>query len=211
MKKLSWLMSVIQIKNKVSNFWRPELLASPNIPKPLHGVNPRTILGKTWWDYERQTAYAKHDYRCWACGVPKQNADYYQWLEAHEDYNINYEIGKIELKEIVALCHSCHSFIHNGRLYTIYKEGQVDKDRVMHILEHGFDICQRNNVKPYYGAYVTWFMICGMDVDDAIKKAKLYGWFPTIEASWDKWHLVIEGKEYYSPFKDLNEWQKYWA
>lgn len=204
-------MNVTQMENKVSNFWRPELLASPNIPKPLHGVNPRTILGKTWWDYERQICYAKHNYCCYACGVPKQNADFFQHLEAHEDYDINWENGRVELKEIVALCHTCHNFIHNGRLYHIYNEGQVSKDRVLHILERGFDICERHNIQPYFGAYLTLNLMNGQELEEALKNAQKKGWFPTKEASWDKWHLVVEGKEYYSPFKDIEDWKKYWA
>jgi hypothetical protein len=195
------------MKNKVVNFWRPDLLASPNIPKPLHTVNPRTILGRKWWDGRRQEAYAKHDYRCWACGVPKQNAEYHQWLEAHEDYDINWETGK----EIVGLCHSCHCFIHNGRLLNIFKGGEIGRDRIVHIMESGFAICERNNVKPYFGAFVTWNILNGQTLENAINNAKKDGWFPTEDAPWEKWHLVIEGKEYYSPFKDLTEWENYWS
>jgi len=192
------------------NFWRPELLAAPNIPRPLHTVNPRTICGRRWWDETRQRAYAKHDYRCYACGVPKQNAFYYKHLEAHEDYDIDWETGKVELREIVALCHSCHNFIHNGRLWMIYREGQISRERIVHIMESGFGICERNNVKPYFGAYLTKYLLNGCNEEEALRRAKLKGWYPTEEAPWSKWHLVIEGHEYYSPFKNLQEWEEHW-
>lgn len=195
----------------ITNFWRPELLASPNIPKPLHTVNPRTILGKKWWDDVRQFAYTRHDFRCYACGTPKQNASYHQWLEAHEDYDIDWETGKVELREIVALCHSCHNFIHSGRLYTIYLNGEIGKDKIKDILDHGFDICKRNNIKPYYGAYLVQYMMEGYPEELAEQFAIKDGWYPNKMAEWDKWHLVVEGKSYYSPFKNLEEWKSYWA
>lgn len=190
-------------------FWRPEILASPNIPRALHTVNPRTILGKKWWDEQRQIAYAHHDYRCWACGVPKQNAEFYHWLEAHEDYNYNWKTGRVELKEIVALCHSCHSFIHNGRLYQLYLEGEISKDKVWQVLDHGLDICKRNNVKPYYGAFKVYAMLHGMPENEAEKYSKYFGWCPDVRAKWEDWHLIVEGEEYRSPFISEKEWKEY--
>ena len=37
---------------------RPELLLQNSTVKPLHGVVPREILGKEWWDKTRRAAYA---------------------------------------------------------------------------------------------------------------------------------------------------------
>jgi len=193
------------------SFWRPEILAAPNIPKPLHTVNPRTINGRHWWDIVRREAYAKNDFCCWACGVPKQHAEYHQWLEAHENYDFNWKTGEVKLKEIVGLCHSCHNFIHNGRLLGIYRQGEVGSDRVLDILRHGFGVCERNNIQPYFGAYVTLYIMMGQEEKKAVENAKKMGWYPkNIEAKWEDWHLVIDDMKYYSPFKDEEAWQNHW-
>jgi len=92
------------------NFTRPKLLLHPPIPSQLRGVNPRTIKGQEWWDVVRRQAYGKNNYCCWACGM--YCLDTPGPLEAHECYNYDYGTYKASLKEIVALCCKCHSFIH---------------------------------------------------------------------------------------------------
>lgn len=181
----------------------PEYLTHPNIPKPLHGINPRSVLGQAWWDEKRKEAYAKNYFCCWACGIHRSKAKHHQWLEGHESYLINYETGEVKLKEIIALCHSCHNFIHSGRLFIMYQNGKFDKDKCLDILEHGFSILNKAKLKPFFGTAMVWNEISedGMPVEIPSDEG--------VFADWSKWHLNINGEKHYSKFKDLREWGNY--
>ena len=123
---------------------RPTLLSMPNVPKPLHGLNPRSIMGKERWDIARQEVYASTDYHCAACGVHKRDAKLHQWLEAHETYDIVYKAGVATLVEIVPLCHFCHNFIHSGRLRILARQRKVSANLVREIMSHGVDVLKRS-------------------------------------------------------------------
>ena len=188
---------------------RPEILTHPNIPKPLHGTAPRVIKGNDWWDYERKKAYRKNNNCCYACGNHKSEDKFHNWLEAHEYYNIDYEMGTVELKEIVALCHSCHSFIHSGRLLGEYQAGNISKEKSLYVLRRGIRICLENNLKPFFMAYFDLGIINGYSEEKALEFSKQKGWY--IEESdvpWEQWKMIIDGKEYYSRFKNIEEWEK---
>jgi hypothetical protein len=168
-------------------FVRPEILTHPNIPKPLHGLAPRVILGDKWWNEQRKIAYAKNNYCCWACGIHQANAKYHQWLEAHEMYKYDYKKGSAELVEIVALCHSCHNFIHDGRMEMMVQSGKLEKEKYEDIIEHGMLILVTNKISR--------------------KSPKT----TEIQQDWKKWHLVIDGKKYYSKFASIEEWHDFYA
>ena len=171
-------------------FVRPEILLHPNIPKPLHGTNPRTLLGKDWWDEKRQVAYEENNYCCWACGVHKLNAKYHKWLEAHECYEINYAEGKAEMVYISALCHSCHNYIHSGRMQMILGTTEMPPEKFTEILKHGDDIVgEVLKTKPKNP------FIIGSIFDTA---------------NWSDWKLVIDKKEYSGKFKDIEEWYNFY-
>ena len=189
---------------------QPHLLTHPNIPKPLHGLSPRTLLGKNWWDEKRYKAYAKHDYHCWACGIHKLDAKYHQWLEGHECYIINYKDGIMELKEIVALCHSCHNFIHSGRLLQLSIKGDIGKAKALDILNHGFHILLANRLKPFVAAIICWCSLMGYNNETILELSKRAMPLPMDFAEWNDWHLIIEGKKYYSLFKDIDDWRKHY-
>lgn len=194
-------------------FLRPEILTHPNIPKPLHGVNPRSIKGKAWWDEVRQEAYAKNDYHCWACGTHKEKALYRNWLEAHESYKIDYQDGRVELEEIVALCHSCHNFIHSGRMLALYKKYKFKRDKACHILTRGLEMLEMYRLQPFHGARVGQLVICdGLNEKDATALAISEGLLPETDvAEWSRWHLVLDGEKHYTPYKDMAEWAEAWS
>jgi hypothetical protein len=164
---------------------RPEILLHPNIPKPLHGINPRTVLGQEWWDIERQDAYHRSGYCCLACGVSKGAAKYHRWLEGHELYEYDYKNGILTFKEIVALCHSCHNYIHSGRMQMMVNSGKMTQKKMDDIKHHGNSIIKANN----------------------LNKPKS----PEDCAEWGEWKMVIYGKEYRGKFSDYEEWLEYYS
>jgi len=185
-------------------FPNPEYLTHPNIPKPLHGVNPRSIKGKEWWDGKRRIAYSTYDYRCWACGVRKWDADYHQWLEAHESYDINYSTGEVKLIEIIALCHSCHNFIHSGRMMVLLQKGEMEREKVYDIVLRGRYILHKNNLKPYWVTDYLWLILNDREDEFVLPEDAN----EDNDASWSEWHLVLDGEKHYSPYKNIEEWKE---
>lgn len=159
---------------------RPEILLCANIPKPMHGVAPRVVLGKAWWDKTRKAAYASTDYHCIACGVTKAEARSRRWLEAHELYETDYVRGRLKYIEAVPVCHFCHGYVHCGRLKSLLDQGLVHHAKYAAIIQHGDRVlAEAGLVKPppYSG--------------------------PICELS--KWRLVIGRRQYKPLFKDYNE------
>ncbi|MCH9735900.1 MAG: hypothetical protein K0U78_15330 [Actinomycetia bacterium] len=169
---------MVKIRNKIEletkpKFTRPVLLLHPTIPEPMHGVNPRTVMGQKWWDENRKKAYAENKFHCFACGVHKMKAKYHKWLEAHESYKIDYEKGEMRLREIVALCHCCHNFIHHGRMEILVHQRKMAYEKYQYIINHG------NNIL------------------ELIPQNIIPSPFQGNVAGWNEWHLLIDGNKYF--------------
>jgi len=197
----------------MSNFSpNPLLLLHPPLPDPLHGVNPRTINGRKWWDATRKEAYAKHGDRCWACGIHKNDARFRKHLEAHECYAIDYRQGIAHLDQVVALCHSCHNYIHSNRMLRQMAEGHMNRSKYLQILAHG-----ERQLNPILENCPTWEIGKRWRIPDqetqpfqlAFPQVAIAGLSeipPQSEwAKWSQWRLVVDGVEYYSPFKNQAE------
>lgn len=193
---------------------RPDLLLHPNIPKPLHGLNPRSLLGKEWWDEQRFRAYAEYNYRCWACGVPKAQASYHSWLEGHEYYRIDYPAGRAEMVEVVALCHACHNFIHNGRLISLYDKGEIEEEKICAILYHGFAVLKEAGLPPNPFALNVAAQLAPvvarrrkwLDVArDLIPQYPIEALSGEV-APWEDWRLILNGREYKPLWPSFEAW-----
>ena len=182
---------------------KPEILAHPHIPKPMHGLSPRTIMGNEWWDVTRKEVYAKYDYHCIACGVPKAEAIAHHWLEAHEFWHIDYRTGVCEISSIEPLCHYCHNFIHSGRIAMIIGK-EKSEEEIIAILEHGFNILAENKLKCFpftlnfaENLFADTYGVRAYDIPDG-------------DVPWEEWKLIWNGKEYHSKFKSFSEWKSFY-
>lgn len=182
---------------------KPDILCHPNIPKPLHGIAPRSIMGDDWWNEERQKVYQSTDYHCIACGVHKTEAKKHQWLEAHEFFDIDYSTGICKIKSIEPLCHYCHNFIHSGRLSMIIGKEKTE-DEVIEILEHGFSILSKNKLKSF-----PFTLQLAEEIG-----AKTYGVKPykikLKNIQWSDWVLIWQDKKYRSRYDSYEDWQKHY-
>lgn len=190
----------------INNTFKPEILTHPNIPKPLHGLSPREIKGKEWWDEARQLAYQKYNYHCAACGTHKSHAKGPKWLEAHEYYEYNYKLGIAKILSIEPLCHYCHNFIHSGRLSVIMdrKDGK-SREEVEDILSHGIEVLAMNGLEMFYSTYqfaaLLGLNLMGVDCAKAPRSSVKFG----------DWKLIFENITYPAKFKSLEEWKEYYG
>ena len=79
------------------------------VPESCWYSNLRSILSPAQWDVVRKEAYARAGGRCMICGAPVKR------LEAHEQWEYNEKNNVQKLKDVVAVCKSCHEVIHIGR------------------------------------------------------------------------------------------------
>ena len=157
----------------------PSILLHPQRPKPLHGVNPRNIMGETAW-VETSERIRRNVLFCEACGASKFIKGHF---DCHEIYEINYEAGYLKFIKFVAICKDCHNFIHIGRLKALRKKKEVSHQEYTRILERGKAILKNNKLKK------------------KIHKGSC--------AKWDKWRLIYEGKEYKPEYKSYEEWNNH--
>lgn len=194
-QKLKLLLAQSKAKKKKLSFTtRPELLLAPNVPKPLHKLAPRVILGASWWNKTRQEAYRSTDFHCAACGVEKYQAKGRQWLEGHEVYSIDYRKGTATYVETVPLCHFCHNYIHDGRMRALLQQGKLHQSKYIAIIQHGDRVLAEAGLqKMTYNARDSSLMT-------QLKKGKI--------ARWEEWKLILFGKVYPTPYKSEAEWKE---
>lgn len=182
----------------------PFLLLHPNIPKPLHGLTPRTILGDIWWQQQKATARKKSGNRCVTCGVSPREAKYHQWLETHEVYNL-YSTGKMVFRTSIALCHSCHNYIHDGRMQALVRKNTFPEEKYLDILDHGNKV-----LSSWWGEDVKFKdRFDGLVHPIYLENIPFLKW-ERGDCEWGDYHLILYGTRYESKFKDYDQWSEYY-
>lgn len=177
------------------------ILQHPQIPGPLSGVNPRTILGESWWRAERQAAYARNHYHCQACAGAADDDPYVQVLHAHECYDIEWEKATATYERTVALCWCCHNFIHSGRMAAMTVEGKTSRAKLEHVLRRGIKILDKEGLLPYWRTYsLAREFLHGDSPYEAIQEVrKVYEAIPIsdlVRLPEGRWTLVIYENKY---------------
>ena len=195
---------------------RPEILRHSQIPKALHGVSPRNIIGKYLWDTNRAKIIHEQEHVCKACGVHEKLTKYGKKLEIHEVYEINYQTGEVKFMEFVAICNFCHSFIHAGLLKIRHITGKISKKMYEEIMIHGINLLSQNALAPDPYTFLDWLYhtesLSNIEVQNRLTKyqKEQKDIIDRYNVKWSDWHLVFDGKKYYSKFKDLEDWKKFY-
>lgn len=193
------------------------IITMPNIPKALHGVAPRTLLGNATWNRMRKACYYHAGFRCEVCGYEPEKGG----LHAHELYETNWVLGEARFVRCVALCRKCHLFgIHTGRAITLHKQDNplYPTEKMLDGAEHTFrlvhDYNQKHPDKPLrvYSTFLDYLKVD--DLKDTMEKLirkydiKFYQENEKVMADWSDWELVVGGKRYKTPYANEEEWEE---
>jgi len=194
------------------------LIAMPNLPKPLHGQCPRTLLGAGVWNQMRGHCYTEAEDTCEICGYKPDNL---RNRHAHEVFEIDYEKGEARFVRAFCVCALDHlGCIHTGRAITLYKQGNpiYPKEFLLAGAEKAFKtIYEYNQDHPEADlrAYVTFLDYLKVDelkepMEELIKKydIKFYMEDPKKTAKWGTWKLFIGKNEYPTPYANEKEWEE---
>lgn len=201
------------------------LLTMPNIPKPLHGLAPRTVMGDYEWGKVRKQCYADAHDLCEICGMvlSGKRGPGLVLHEAHEAYETDYETYTSTFIRPICVCGFCHRFIHSGRAITCYlnHEPLWTKEYMLTIAEHGFSLIdQWNRQHPddeplrVYETMLSWVDEPSLhdEMQELIDKYHIEFWGAPHRKIWDnswgKWKLVYKDTEYYSPYQTPMDWER---
>jgi len=175
---------------------RPELLQHPTIPKALHGISPRNIMGVIKWDDVRHETIYKQGSKCLACSSN-------EFMECHESYSINYTTGEVNFVEFVGLCSKCHKFIHSGLLKVLYKTGRITKKYYEEVMTHGLITLANAGLEPYVMTLINWLYhtesISDTDIISRLnsQQRKQLDEINNSKVKTNEWYLLFNGKKYY--------------
>ena len=190
------------------------LLTMPNIPRPLHTLCPRSIIGNKAWRCYRKECIKRAKYVCEVCGKKlTYNA------RSHELYTYCYLTGTATFQRCVCLCNTCHAGIHSGHSITQFKHGEISKGRLLEIIENAFRIvweynCSHTNQEPLrlYKSFSDCLKVPEIhdEVAALIKKydIKFYKEDSRYAARWCDWHLIYGNATYTTKFKKYEDWDK---
>lgn len=193
------------------------LIAMPNIPRPLHAVAPRTILGATTWNHMRKRCYAEADNTCEICGY---KPEILRRRHAHEVYEIDYEKGEAKFVRAFCVCSLDHlGCIHTGRAITLYGEDNplYPKEFLLEGAEKAFKTIYEynNDTNSDLRLYRTFIEYLKYDelrepMLELIHKysAKFYSEDPKKTAKWSDWKLLMGDRVHPTPYKDEKEWKE---
>lgn len=195
------------------------IIAMPNVPAPLHGCAPRTILGSSTWTHMRKKCYFDADYKSQITGKPLDGQDSDAKCQAHELYSYDYTAGTAYFERAVCISPMEHNFIHSGRMLTMYKKGNplMPKNYLLKVVENGFKIIYEwNKAHPkrrplrVYATLADYATTPGIEEEicELIDKyeIKFYKEDSQYMADWSKWKLRIGKNDYPTPYKNREEW-----
>lgn len=193
------------------------LIAMPNIPKPLHGVNPRILLGSGNWNKMRKACYEAANDTCEICGAKPENLRH---RHGHEVFRISYSQGIAKFVRVFCVCSLCHlACIHTGRAITLWKQNNplYPTEFLLQGAEHAFKIINEYN-KDHpetdlraYAMFLEYLKYDGLKepMEKLIKKYDMKFYTEVTDmVDWSDWKLLIGDNEYPTPYQNEKDWEE---